>query len=129
MPIDFLRERLSEESKVAPFTVFSVMVFWSITVAVITSAFWVYPKLAEASETRVQLQNFRMEFTQYRVEDRIDDLNSEELRLRREMERLRVSNQLVPDIYEEQLSRIKTERDNLQRRLDALVAAQLKVAK
>jgi len=118
MVFDFLKERLTRESEIVPFTVFSVTVFWALAVAVLTGSFWVYPQLVSAAETKIKLDHFHKEFAIYRIEDRIDELRSEEYRLRREKERMKTIDAAVPEIYEEQLSKLVAERVAFERKLE-----------
>jgi hypothetical protein len=118
MPISYIKARLEEESKVVPFTVFSIVVFWSTFSVMGGLLLWLYPQFTEANDTRQQMIEFKYEFARYRIEARLNQVDDEMFKLEREMERQRADGQPIPAIYYEQQQRLRKEKESLKRQLD-----------
>lgn len=124
MPISYIKARLEEESKVVPFTVFSIVVFWSTFSVMGGLLLWLYPQFTEANDTRQQMIEFKYEFARYRIEARLNQVDDELFKLEREIERQRADNQPIPSIYYEQRQRLTREKDTLRRQLEVELTAE-----
>jgi hypothetical protein len=112
---------VQRDAEKTPFTSYSVAAFWLILVTLLGAVGWAYPRIADASTLKEEFTQFRVEVKVDRLREQLDDKKKEISSLEREIERIRLSAPPVPNIYYTQRDQLVNERDNLSARINAIL--------